>query len=51
MKFLTPLFILAPTMASAHGGPAGHAHPHGLEGVAIALVLAGTGWVVWKLSR
>ena len=51
MKFLTPLFILAPTLALADGGQAGHAHPHGIEGAALALAVAGIGWVVWKLSR
>ncbi|MEM7497911.1 MAG: hypothetical protein AAF371_07955 [Pseudomonadota bacterium] len=26
---------LLPSVALAHGGPAGHAHPHGLEALAL----------------
>ena len=51
MKYLAPLFVLAPSAALAHDGPLGHAHPHGLEIVAWALAAAAVGWLVWKLSR
>ncbi len=49
------LALAAATLASpalAHDGPAGHAHPHGLEAAGIALVVAGLGWLAWRaLSR
>lgn len=51
MKFLIPLAILAASPAFADNGPAGHAHPHGVEGVALALVALGVAWGVWKLVR
>lgn len=30
------VLILMPSLALAHGGAEGHAHPHGLEGVVAA---------------
>jgi|OM-RGC.v1.037681822 hypothetical protein len=43
---------LLPTAALAHGGPEGHAHPHGLEGALIALALAAVvGILVWRARR
>lgn len=51
MKYLIPLALLAATPALAHGGPEGHAHPHGFEGVALALVALGVAWGVWKLVK
>ena len=52
MRIPFVLALLAPTAAAAHEGPAGHAHPHGLEGVALAVAaVAVIGWLVWKATR
>jgi hypothetical protein len=39
MRKLAALAMLTPSLALAHGGPEGHAHPHGLEGLALAAAL------------
>ena len=39
------------TPALAHGGPEGHAHPHGLEGLVIVVIVASVGWLIWKATR
>jgi len=51
MKYLFPLALLAAAPAFAHDGPAGHAHPHGIEGVALALVAVAVAWGVTRLVR
>jgi hypothetical protein len=51
MKTLIPLFLLAATPAFADNGPAGHAHPHGLEGVLLGLVALAVAWGVWRAAR
>lgn len=52
MKRLAFLAALAPAAALAHNGPAGHAHPHGAEGLAIGLaVIALAAWLAWRRSR
>ncbi len=51
MKYFAPLLVFTPGAAFAHDGPLGHAHPHGLESVAWALVAAAAGWLVWRLGR
>ena len=44
--------LLAPTAALAHGGPEGHAHPHGMEGTVLAIAaVAVVGWLIWKATR
>ncbi|SEA31908.1 hypothetical protein [Rubrimonas cliftonensis] len=45
------LLALAPALAVAHDGPAGHLHPHGAEGVALALAAAAVAWVVLRRAR
>ena len=46
---------LAPAAAFAHGGPAGHAHPHGLEiallGAVAAVVLFGAARAARKIRK
>lgn len=40
---------LLPALALAHEGPAGHAHPHGMEAAALAaLALAAVGLLIWR---
>lgn len=52
MKRIAILATLAPTAALAHNGPAGHAHPHGVEGLLLGLaVVALAGWLAWRRSR
>lgn len=48
---LATLAILAPAAALAHAGPEGHAHPHGAEGIALAVLLAAAGWAAWRALR
>jgi MYXO-CTERM domain-containing protein len=44
----TAPILALPAAAFAHGGPAGHAHPHGLEIAALgALALV----AIWALRR
>lgn len=52
MTRLAALLALAPAAALADGGPAGHAHPHGIEGALIAAVLAAAAiWAVRSLRK
>jgi len=51
MRTLTAALILAPAAALAHEGPAGHAHPHGLEGLALVAVAAVAVAVIWAVRR
>jgi hypothetical protein len=52
MRPMLFLAMLAPTLARAHEGPAGHAHPHGLEAAVLAVAaVAVIGWLVWKATR
>lgn len=48
---LIPFAILAASPAFAHGGPVGHAHPHGVEGALMALVAMAVAWGVWRAVR
>ncbi len=52
MKSLALALIVAPAAALAHGMPAPHHHPHGVETVWIALAafLAG-GVIAWAIAR
>ncbi len=40
MRLLCALLTVLPTAAVAHQEAISHAHPHGIEGIFIALVLA-----------
>jgi len=51
MTRLAALLALLPASALAHGGPEGHAHPHGLEGLALAAAVLVLGWLVWRIAR
>ncbi|MGG7568418.1 hypothetical protein ACQ5SO_19875 [Rhodovulum sp. DZ06] len=50
MKAFAVALILAPAAALAHGGPQGHAHPHGLEGAAL-VALAMAGFAAWRFIK
>ena len=47
--------VVAPAAAFAHGGPTGHAHPHGLEvallGAVAALFVLGAARAIAKIRR
>ncbi len=43
--------ILAPAAAFAHAGPAGHAHPHGIEVLALGAVAAAAIWAARRALR
>jgi len=51
MTRLATLLALFPATALAHGGPAGHAHPHGIEGLALAIGAVVLGWLIWRIAR
>ncbi|MEM9762510.1 MAG: hypothetical protein AAF968_08385 [Pseudomonadota bacterium] len=46
-RLLTAIAVLAPSLALAHGGPAGHSHPHGSE----ALLLFGAAALGFLIIR
>jgi hypothetical protein len=47
---LSAVASLLPSLALAHGGPAGHAHPHGLESLLLA-ALVGLAILVFRQMR
>lgn len=50
MKKLAAIAALLPAVALAHDGPAGHAHPHGIEGV-LLVALAAAGLIAWRAFK
>ena len=50
LRLLSAALILAPAAASAHAGPEGHLHPHGIETLILAAV-AGAALVIWRRAR
>lgn len=51
MKTLTAALVLAPAVALAHSGPAGHAHPHGIEGLALLALAVAAAVLAWRRVR
>jgi hypothetical protein len=51
MRLIARLAVLVPLPALADAGPAGHTHPHGLEGILLALTLACVAWAVWRMAH
>ena len=41
----------SPVAAFAHAGPEGHAHPHGIEVVALAAIAVAAIWAVRRVLR
>lgn len=50
MLKLAAFAALLPALAFAHGGPDGHAHPHGLEGLFLAAII-GLAYLAWRQTR
>lgn len=42
---------LSPAAAFAHAGPAGHAHPHGIETLAFAALAVAAVWAARRALR
>lgn len=51
MRAALVLALLAPVAALAHAGPEGHMHPHGIEGVALALGAVAVAWFALKRAK
>lgn len=49
--FAAAVLAGAPSLVLAHAGPGGHLHPHGLEGIALALGLVALAWILWRAAR
>lgn len=49
---LAPALLAALPAAAHDAGPIAHAHPHGMEGLALALgVLAILGYALWRANN
>jgi hypothetical protein len=51
MLKIATLAALLPGVAAAHGGPEGHAHPHGLEGLLLVAFVALTILALRQMRR